>query len=146
PLLVHRMATHSLVAPVAAALLAGLAMAWRGRDVARRAARVAFFGVLSHIVLDYFCSPSISEGVMLFWPFSTERFASTPAVFPLISHHHILSWGNVEAAIGEAAIVSVFLLAAVVRRWLATLEPVGTRLPEAPPESALSPVASKGRE
>lgn len=145
PLAVHRMATHSLLAALVAAAVMALALSWRGRATAFTAARIAFFGVLSHIALDYFCAPAVNEGVMLFWPVSTQRFAATPALFPLLSHHQILSWGNVEAVIGEAAIVSVFLLIAVVRRVLTSLKPVPAGSP-ASSAPALERVASEARK
>ena len=146
PLMDHRMATHSLLAPVVTAAVVAMLFSWRGRQTALAAARVAFFGVLSHIALDYFCSPSPAEGVMLFWPISMQRFAAFPSVFPLLSHHHILSWGNVEAAIGEAAIVSIFLLIAVLRRALTTLEPASAPVATLSPETALERVGSEARE
>jgi len=118
PHLMHRTATHSLFSPVVVAALAGLAFWWRGRQAALEAARLVFFGVLSHIVLDYFCAPSPAEGPALFWPFLPTRFAASPSVFPLLSWNHILSWGNVVGVIGEAAIVSIFLLVAFMRRSL----------------------------
>jgi membrane-bound metal-dependent hydrolase YbcI (DUF457 family) len=132
PMLLHRMATHCLLGPLVMALVAALAFSWRGRAAALGAARLVFFGVLSHIVLDYFCAPSPGDGPMLFWPLSTGRFASSPALFPPLSTHHILSWGNVVAVIGEAAIVSVFLLVAVVRRSMTTLKPAAQRAPSYP--------------
>lgn len=122
PMMYHRMAAHSLVATVAISLLAALAFSWRGRDEAIAAGRLVFFAVLSHLVLDFFCSPSPAEGPMLFWPFLHTRFASSPSLFPILSQKQILSWGNVAAVIAEAAIVSVFLLIAVVRRSLSGLK------------------------
>lgn len=114
----HRGGTHSLVFAVVAALAVALVFSWRGRAAAVRWGRMAFFGILSHVVLDYFCAPSASLGVSLFWPLSAERFASEPSIFPLLSSETIVSWGNVVAVIGEAALVGLILMIALVRRAL----------------------------
>lgn len=139
----HRTATHSLVFPVAVALLAMLISAWRGRTQAFRVGRLVFFALLSHIALDYFCAPSKDSGVALFWPLMNERFAAPTAFFPLLSHKHILSWGNVVAVIGEMAIISVLLLIALVRRWISHVPVAVDRRRAATPDAAFS-VAEAG--
>jgi membrane-bound metal-dependent hydrolase YbcI (DUF457 family) len=118
PMLFHRTATHSLLFPVAMGLAASLFSAWRGRTEAFRVGRLVFFALLSHIAMDYFCAPSKEQGMMLFWPFLDERFAAPSSLFPLLSHSHVLSWGNVVATIGEAAIMAVLLITSLVRRWI----------------------------
>lgn len=118
PLLFHRSMTHSLMFPAILGGLAFVVFACRGRAEAGRVGRLVFFATLSHVALDFFCAPAKSSGVMLFWPFSFEKFAAETPLFPLISHHTVLSWANVLAAIGESAIMSIFLLMALLRRWL----------------------------
>lgn len=89
----HNNFSHSISAAAAAALLTGAA----ARLLRAPAPRAwALFGLLcygTHVIMDFF---TVGRGVMLFWPFSGERFASPVKVFyglrwsaGLVSSHHV---------------------------------------------------------
>jgi inner membrane protein len=118
PQMFHRTLTHSLAFAVGTALLSSLVFAWKGRVEAGRMGRLVFFALLSHLALDYFCSPGKGSGLMLLWPLTAERFAAPSSVFPLLTHEHVMSWGNVLAVSGEAALMSIVLFIALLRRWI----------------------------
>lgn len=112
---VHRTFTHSLVTALAFTAIVWLILG-RGRW---RAALAYGFALTSHGLLD-FSAASAASGVMLLWPFSTERFKLGAWGFAEMSRGmpiaEILYWTSWEAAI----FVPIFLAVLGLRLFVAT--------------------------
>jgi membrane-bound metal-dependent hydrolase YbcI (DUF457 family) len=141
PHLFHRGMSHSLLFAAMVAVSVRLLCWHLGSEKAGRWARIVFFAMLSHIALDYFCAPVVAEGPMLFWPFTPLRIAHSPSLFPLFSHSHIISWGNVLAAVGEACMVGIIFMIAVVRRAMTENIRLDTAARENPESQGLEEVS-----
>jgi inner membrane protein len=81
----HNTVSHSLIAGIAAALVAGVVAALvamiAGQEPRSRFGRwfwVALLCYEAHVIMDFF---TVGRGVMLFWPFSVERFISPVILF-----------------------------------------------------------------
>lgn len=110
---VHGGATHSLVFALGFAAATGLL--WRvacGRGAVRLAA-VCFVCVTSHAVLD---ALTWGRGVMLLWPWTTERIASPVLLFVGVHRSQPYAWMLHAATIANEA-VFVGLVWVVSRRW-----------------------------
>jgi membrane-bound metal-dependent hydrolase YbcI (DUF457 family) len=74
----HNARTHSLFVGLAVALLFGAIAFWKGSSW------LPFWSLLTltcyemHVMMDF---STVGRGVMLFWPFSTERFSSALKLF-----------------------------------------------------------------
>jgi membrane-bound metal-dependent hydrolase YbcI (DUF457 family) len=75
----HNNGTHSLVVGLVVAVSFGLAFSWKRRGEFLAWFLIIFTSYGTHILLDYFTWGS--RGVMLFWPFSLERYHSPLALF-----------------------------------------------------------------
>lgn len=94
----HNTVSHSLIAGVAFALVVGLVAVLvalvAGQNQHGRFGRWFLIALLcyeSHVIMDFF---TIGDGVMLFWPFSVERFISPVPLFYGLhwSHGWISVW------------------------------------------------------
>jgi len=80
----HNTVSHSLVVGAGFALVVGLLAAVAGLIGGWRHARFAPWFLLAllcyetHVIMDFF---TVSRGVMLFWPFSGQRFLSPVSLF-----------------------------------------------------------------
>jgi inner membrane protein len=74
----HNNGTHSLVSGLLVALSGALFLAWKDRTQFLNWFWVIFFSYGSHVILDFFTQ---GRGVMLFWPFTSERFGSPVKLF-----------------------------------------------------------------
>jgi inner membrane protein len=81
----HNTISHSLIAGVAVALVAGVVAAVvamiAAQETRSRFGRwflVALLCYEAHVIMDFF---TVGRGVMLFWPFSVERFISPVKLF-----------------------------------------------------------------
>ena len=68
----HNQGTHSLVVGLAISLIVAACLCYRKKSSFLSWFLVLLIGYESHVVLDYFTNGG--RGVMLFWPFSSERF------------------------------------------------------------------------
>jgi membrane-bound metal-dependent hydrolase YbcI (DUF457 family) len=105
----HNNGTHSLIVALLVALIFGFALSRK-----RRGEFISWFLLIlisygTHILLDFFTWGG--RGVMLFWPFSTERFQSGLALFygvrwadGLLSINHLWTLGT------EVVFVLILLL------------------------------------
>ena len=105
----HHEATHSLVAALVFALLAGVLAS---RVLGPLGWRIAFLGVAygSHLGLDYFTlDRTPPQGIPLLWPFSGEVFMAPVPVFWDLYHGSswvaFVNWHNVVAVLRELAIL-----------------------------------------
>lgn len=74
----HNNGTHSLVSGILVALAAALLLARKRRAQFLSWFWVVFTSYASHVLLDFFTQ---GRGVMLFWPFTSERFGSPVKLF-----------------------------------------------------------------
>jgi membrane-bound metal-dependent hydrolase YbcI (DUF457 family) len=111
---VHRTITHSLVAIVFVALIAGAMAAGAARPVVRVALMcAAAFG--THILLDWLgADPVMPRGIQLFWPFSHRFYISDWDLFFRIERRQFLSvqtmFTNAVAMAGEVAVLAPLLI------------------------------------
>ena len=89
----HNNIANSLVTGVLAALLVGGVMRFLGRHTYRLWFFVALLSYELHLLMDFFTA---ERGLMLFWPFETQRYAAPFMLFygvhysdGLLSVHHI---------------------------------------------------------
>lgn len=126
PALYHRLWTHSLLAALAASLLAALWL-WRDRQGLARGFACLLAACASHLLLDLL-GPDTREpiGVPLLWPASDATFLSPVTLLPGIRHAvatetgtrewlaSVAGWYNVKAILIEL-VVSPLLLFAELR-------------------------------
>jgi inner membrane protein len=89
----HNNGTHSLVTGLAVSLAAALVFAWRWRTGFSVPFSVVLLSYEMHVIMDFFTR---GRGVMLLWPFSSQRFISPVTLFAgvrwsegLYSIHHL---------------------------------------------------------
>lgn len=126
---VHNHLTHSLVTGLLVAL--AIAAAWfRGRGFAR------WFGIVgicyaAHIVMDSFTG---GRGVMLFWPFTGQRYSAPLQLFRgvhwtegLLSFEHLVTVAS-ELSFAVAVVWGALVFSRLRRRQLALSSLLGERL------------------
>ncbi len=74
----HNSWEHSLLMGLVTALLVGGAVSWIRAGQFWRWFLIALFCYESHVIMDYF---TIGRGVMLFWPFSLDRWGAPVKLF-----------------------------------------------------------------
>ena len=78
----HRMMTHSVIAPVLAGVIAGAIMRIAHRRAAWQTGIVCGLAYASHLLLDWLGGDTkIPAGVQLLWPFSDRWFISSWEIF-----------------------------------------------------------------
>ena len=115
--LFHRAVTHSLFFAVLSTIAVWAALAALRRPLAGRLAQLTLVGLLSHIVLDYFCGTQI-DGVALLWPLSDERFAAPVRVFPKLLHYPLVGRANFNALLVEVCVMMIVLEISAAQRLL----------------------------
>jgi hypothetical protein len=111
--------THSTYTHSVGAVALATAVTWTlSRD--RRWALAVGAAWASHLLLDWLGTDTRAPiGIMALWPFTTAHYQSTLYVFDAISRRYWLPeqfiWGNLRAALKEAAILVPVLAAAY---WL----------------------------
>jgi len=115
--LFHRAVTHSLCFVAVASLLVWAALAALRRPHARRLAQMTLIGLLSHLVLDYFCGTS-EDGIALLWPISDERIAAPFRVFPQLLLYPIVGRANLNTLLVETCVMMIVLEIFAAQRLL----------------------------
>lgn len=114
----HREVTHSVVFAAVCAVAVYLAMKAMRRVYAGRVAQAVLIGLLSHLVLDYFCSPTPQDGIAALWPFSDARLSSPLQVFPGLNLHPLVGLENLRVVLVEmSALMIVLMLSSLGRTW-----------------------------
>ena len=116
----HSGASHSIVAVCLATVAIGVTLPFC-RNL--KILRWIFVALASHIVIDLFTGPQLglyeSYGVMLFWPFSTDRITMPMSLFYGVQHAtfaDLTSWHNLKVVGFE--ILTFGLLLVLQRSWM----------------------------
>jgi membrane-bound metal-dependent hydrolase YbcI (DUF457 family) len=130
--LFHHGPSHSIGFAVLCGIVAFLAVAVRhGGRTGGKAFLVAFLGVTTHAVLDYFGIdeyPDNGIGLPLLFPFTQEYFIFPRAFFPIVHRDDPISWNNFLAVSFEVfsfLAVLGFLHRGILKRLLHGI-PAGT--------------------
>jgi inner membrane protein len=75
----HNNGTHSLIACLLVAVIFALALSWRRRAEFMSWFLLVFISYGGHVLLDFLTFGG--RGVMLFWPFSLQRYQSSIGLF-----------------------------------------------------------------
>lgn len=132
PGLLHRGVSHTVVAAVVFAVLAGAFVHWRWRERFAPAALLFGAAYLSHLTLDFFTIDTRPpSGAQFLWPFSSAYFMSPVTFFTEIHIdgmtrlgflRTVLAWPAVTVLAREAMIATVVLGAwFAVETWQARL-------------------------
>jgi inner membrane protein len=116
----HNNGSHSLVVGLAVALATGgLVRYWKGSGFGYWFGLV-FLCYQFHVILDFF---TVGRGVMLFWPFSPERFASPIKLFyGLHWSDGLVSVKHLWTGLSEGAFAGLLILA--IQAFSGKLRPV----------------------
>jgi membrane-bound metal-dependent hydrolase YbcI (DUF457 family) len=126
----HRTATHSIIAAVVVAIVAGGVTAWVTRGDgphttrstnATSAGRVALMcgaAYATHLLLDWLqIDRNPPSGIQLLWPFSGEWFISGADLFPRTERNDVLSAGALRTNLSAIVFEAALLLPIVVALW-----------------------------